>query len=1097
MGFGRVLTASVIILLSAIGSATAQVDGYFASPDIHGDTLIFASEGDLWRSDRSGGTATRITTHPEVESHPAISPDGQSLAFNANYDGPTEVYVMPLTGGRPKQVTFEGGGVQVQGWTPGGAVLFSSANEPGTRPRVLRSVDPVTLETETLPLLDATTGTFGDNEDTLFFTRFGLSLSNDNAALYRGGRMAQLWRFNGRDGREAIRLASDFNAPIRDIMWWNGRLYFVSDQSGSDNIWSMTDVGGDVQQVTDFEGWQIQSPSIADGTLVYQRGADLYAFDIASATETELSLQLDSDRDYARSRWLESPLRYMEAAHIGPDGASAVITARANVAVAFPRNTRRVELAIPEEARARNAVLGIDEAWVYVVLDQGLRGEIWRFPADGRGEPQPLTEDSDSHIWSLHPSPDGERIVYHDKLGRLWSLDIETRSKTLLETTESGFDEAFNGFSWSKGGRYIAYTVFDPSGMAQVALRDLQTGTRSLVSGSKYESSAPAFSSDGEWLYFLSDRNFVASPSGPWGDRVSGPAFDKRGNVYAVQLVEGAEFPFTQDNELATDDEDAAGEEGETENGEETSEDADAQITFAGLQERLWQVPVDSGNYSSLKANGEFLFVLSRDRQNTALQTIKIDDTNPDVKTLVQGNVAFFDLSADGSTLMYVQRNGILTAPVLVPAKPGLPDDLSDHRVRLRDWRLRVNPSAEWRQQFLDAWRLHRDFAYDPNLRGIDWDAVREKYLPLADRIGHRSELNDLLGQMAWELGILHSQIGSGDQPNDAETGAVASLGAVFKPTSNGLEIVQIYQAELDLIEQRGPLLKPGIDVQVGDTLTAVDGRIVASAAGLAAALTHKAGQEVRLDLTRGSQDISAIVTPVSRWPADRLRYQHWVELNRRAVAEASDGDIGYLHLRAMGGGDISSFVRDFYEHWDKDGIIIDVRGNRGGNVDSFVIGILLRQVWAFWEYPVGGAPTTNMQQTFRGHLTVLINEGTYSDGETFAAGVKALDLGTLIGTRTAGAGIWLSDRNRLSDRGIARIAEFAQSGLDGRWLIEGRGVSPDVEVINPPNASFNGQDAQLEAAIGYLEEKIRTQPIPELRSQPLPPLGQTGLDVE
>ncbi|MEO0817984.1 MAG: S41 family peptidase [Pseudomonadota bacterium] len=1075
-------------------AAEAQVDGYLRDPALHNDTLIFSSEGDLWRTDLAGGIATRITTHPETERSSAISPDGETIAFNANYGGPTEVYIAPVTGGPPKRVTFEGGGVSVQGWTPEGEVLFTSTNAPGTRPRRLRTVNPETLVADTLPLHSASTGVYGDGA--LFFTRFGLSISNDNAVLYRGGRMAQLWRFDGREGREAIRLASDFDAPIRDIMWWNDRLYFISDEGGSDNIWSMTGMGGDVQKLTEFDGWQIQSPSLSDGTIAYQRGGDLFTYDIEAGTETLLEITLDSDRDHTRTRWLGNPIRYMEGAHIGPEGKSAVVTARANVALAFPKSQRRIELVIPEDARARGARLGMEEDWIYTILDQGLRGEIWRFPADGRGAPEQLTEDSDAHIWSLYPSPDGERILYDDKLGRLWSLDIESRQKSLVETTDSGFDDAFDDIAWSSDGRYVAYGVYDENGMGQVALRDLETGQRLVVSGDKYEAGGPAFSADGEWLYFLSDRNFVATPSGPWGDRVAAPAFHKRTRIYALQLVPDAKFPFHPENELTAGADDASNEEEDEDGEEENGDDEETEITFDGVADRLWQVPVDADSFFGLKANGKFLFVLARDGDDTPLKAIGIG-TEPDVKTLVGSSVADFELSKDGSKLMYVPRNGGLSAPIIVDAKASLPSDLGNHRVRLGDWRLRVNPSAEWRQQFLDAWRLHRDFAYDPSLRGVDWDAVREKYLPLVDRIGHRSELNDLLGQMAWELGILHSQVGGGDQPSDPESGTAASLGADLTPVSGGLEITRIYQAERDLIEQRGPLLMPGMDVREGDVLTAVDGRAVASQADLSAALTHKAGQEVRLDLRRGREEISEIVQPVGYWPASQLRYRHWVETNRRAVAEATDGEIGYLHLQAMGGGDIASFMRDFYEHWDKDGIIIDVRGNRGGNVDSFVIGVLLRQVWAYWEYPVGGEPTTNMQQTFRGHLAVLINEGTYSDGETFAAGVKALDLGTLIGTRTAGAGIWLSDRNRLSDRGIARIAEFAQSGLDGRWLIEGRGVSPDVDVINPPHATFNGEDAQLDAAIGYLEEKIRTEPIPDLSARPLPPLGETGQDVD
>ncbi|MCH9750974.1 MAG: PDZ domain-containing protein, partial [Alphaproteobacteria bacterium] len=434
---------------------------------------------------------------------------------------------------------------------------------------------------------------------------------------------------------------------------------------------------------------------------------------------------------------------------------------------------------------------------------------------------------------------------------------------------------------------------------------------------------------------------------------------------------------------------------------------------------------------------------------------------------------------------------------VIVPSDKDYPSDTSNQTVRLSDWKLKIDPRDEWRQLVLDAWRLHRDFAYDPDLRGVDWDAVRERYVPLRDRIGHRSEVNDLLRQMSAELGILHSQVRGGDQPEDTESGEPSFLGATYKARSNGLEITNIYSGEADRIDTLGTLQTPSIDVAIGDIIRAVDGTPVRTQSELAIALTMKAGEEVLLDLLRGRDARQEIVKPMTARQTSMLRYRDWVERNRARVAEQSGGEIGYMHIRAMGSGDLASFARDFYEHHDKSGLIIDVRGNSGGNVDSIILSTLLRQAWAFWKSPAGGPATTNMQQTFRGHLTVLINEGTYSDGETFAAGIKALDLGPTIGTQTAGAGIWLSDRNPLSDRGQARVAEFAQYGADGRWLIEGRGVSPDIEVINPPRATYSGEDAQLARALAYLDDKIDAEPIPDLTPKPLPRLGVTGEDVE
>jgi len=520
------------------------------------------------------------------------------------------------------------------------------------------------------------------------------------------------------------------------------------------------------------------------------------------------------------------------------------------------------------------------------------------------------------------------------------------------------------------------------------------------------------------------------------------------------------------------------------------------------LPDRLWQVPVEPGTYTGLAATEGYLFFLARDdalgdwESSRSLKSVAINAEAPEMETYAR-NVRAFALSADGNTVFLQRGQGSGTTFALASAGASAPDDLSDVSLRVGDWRPGVVPTVEWEQMFFDAWRLHRDFAYDPTMRGLDWDAIRDKYHPLVARIGHRSELNDLFAQMAAELGVLHSQVRFGDQPEDAETVAAAHLGADVRPVEAGLAIELIYTGERDLPGHLGPLAKPGVDVQAGDVLTAVDGRAVASRETLMRAMRNKVGQQVRLDLIRDDAPFSVIIEPVNSWTAYRLRYHHWVHRTAATVAKASEGNVGYLHLWAMGEGDLATFAREFYAHYDKDGLIIDVRGNNGGNVDSLLLTTLLRQVWMFWSYPLGGGIETNMQETFRGHLAVLINDRTYSNGETFAAGVKALDLGTVIGTQTAGAGIWLSGRNATVDGGGPRIAEFPVYGLDGRWLIEGHGVKPDLEVVNPPHATYLGEDTQLKAALKHLETMIAREPIPTLKAQPLTPVGTPGRDVD
>ncbi len=1100
------VSAAAIFAASTWGTAAAKTAGYYQMPVMNDQHLVFASEGDLWRAPANGGDAVRLTTHTQSERSPSISPNGQWIAFAANYDGPTEIYIMPMAGGAPKRITHEGGSVAARGWLDDNRVLYRSSNIPGTIPRVLRTVDVKSLAVTDIPLADADQAALMPDKRTLIFTRHGLNLFSDNAVQYRGGRMAQIWRYNLNSQREAVRLAADFGAPMRHPMVWQDRIYFISDKSGTDNIWSMDQNGSGLTQHSQSTQWQIRTPSLHGGKIAYQSGADLFSFDLSTNLAAPISVALTSDRDRERVRWLKKPLDYLSDARMSPSGKSVTMTARGKFVTGFTGERRRVDYKLPDGARARSAVMSADGEAVYVLIDNDLAGGIWTFPADGRGEGKAVKSGLESYVWDIFASPTDAALIYSDKRGRLFHLDVSTGAATLMDSAASSSDFNYGDITWSKDGRYAAYAFYDARDLPQIAVYDTKTHTKTVMTSSKYESFAPAFSADSAWLYFLSNRNFSASRGSPWGDRNMGPEFEARSQIYALQLDPEAAFPFEPDDELtAQDDKDASKDEDKTEDKDDKSEDvSDVSLDLEGAPSRLWQVPVPPGDYTGLAATAKHLFIMEggyngfvgTNDDSPSLKRLAISDDNPKV-TDYAGDVQRFSLSADHKTLFVQTGEDSRAKFLLLGAGGDMPGDASDKMVRVSDWRLDVDPKNEWRQMALDAWRLHRDFAYDENLRGVNWDAVRSRFVPLASRLGHRAELNDLLAQMSAELGILHSQIRPGELPRDTESGAPAFFGATYKQVKDGLQITSIHNGEAERPETLGPLRRAGVDVREGDIIIAIDGRAIVTQADLTTALTQKEGQQVRLDFKRGRTDQNEIIVPTSRRGESMLLYNSWVQNNREAVAKASGGKIGYLHLRAMGSSDIASFARDYYEHADKDAMIIDVRGNRGGSIDSWILGTLLRRVWAHWPGANGGPSIPNMQQTFRGHLAVLINEGTYSDGETFAAGIRALDLGPLIGTRTAGAGIWLSDRNRLVDGGQARVAEFGQLGLDGRWLIEGLGVSPDIAVTNLPQARHSGIDQQLDTSISYLKDKMIAEPIPPLRRLPYPPLGQTGRDVD
>ncbi|MEE4316364.1 MAG: S41 family peptidase, partial [Erythrobacter sp.] len=940
---------------------------------------------------------------------------------------------------------------------------------------------------------------------TLYFNRRGLyARARDNAVLYRGGGMAQLWRWTMGSDAEATRLLEDFGAPIRHPMAANGRIWFLSDKSGKDALWSVAEDGSDVRQVSPDLPFPVLQASIDGDTAFLQNGADIHAVSLASGAMRKLAIDLVTDREQTRQRALGEPLKQLEAARISPTGETVAITARGRVALAAPKQLRRVEFAVPMAARARQAVLGPKGERAFMILDEGERGDIFAMAADGSGAPVAVTKGYDAHIWSFALAPDEAALVVWDKDARLQKVDVATGRVTLLAKNTTGDDAPFGDLAFSPDGKFIAYAETSAAvggNTSDIYVQNLATGERVRATSGKYNDYAPAFAHDGAWLYFISDRNFDPTPGSPWGDRNMGVAFPDRGEIYALQLDPKAKFRFREDNELtlsaaAREQREAEAAESDGAKGKGKDEGAKtgkpAKVVLTGLAERLYKVPAKPGVSGQLFANAKFLYTYRDDN----IITIAIDKSDAKEEVFAK-DAQDFALAADGKTALVVSGTPAKPALALVPAEAKMPEKLAPHLLRLDDWRLIVDPKAEWRQMFVDAWRMHRDFAYDPSLRGVDWNAVRVAHEPMLERIGHRSELNSILGLMAAQLGILHSQVRTGDLPGDSENPDMAFLGASTTPVAQGLRIDRILRSDDDLVALRPPLRRPGVDAREGDVIRFVDGRPVTSLADLRLALAGKAGQQVRLDLVRGAGKVSTIVEPMTLQGLQTASYLDHVEVKRAATAQLSDGQIGYISLRAMGSGDVASFARDWFPQLSKPGLVIDVRNNNGGNIDSIIVGMLMRRAWAFWAKPDGtGIPTTNMQNAYRGHVAVLIDERTYSDGETFAGAVKALGLAPLIGQRTAGAGIWLSDRNRLADNGGVRIAENAQYSIDGRWIVEGYGISPDYEVDNPPAASFTGEDAQLRAAVALLKDKIAREPVPALVPRPLPSLGTPGADV-
>jgi tricorn protease len=607
---------------------------------------------------------------------------------------------------------------------------------------------------------------------------------------------------------------------------------------------------------------------------------------------------------------------------------------------------------------------------------------------------------------------------------------------------------------------------------ARIMIYSLEDRSLTPLTGERVDSYSPAWSPDGNWLYFLSDRYFVSLVRSPWGPRQPEPYFDRTTKVYHAALQSGLRSPFRPPDELTA--------EQDAEN--ETGVDAEVrvEIDFDSIRGRTYEVPVPAGNYRSLAVNRNHLFWLDRhsgEKPTRDLVALRITNRDPEPKTVVS-EIEGFSLSLDGEKIL-VRKEGAL---YVIEASGSEPEDLDEHRVGLSDWSFPVTPRKEWRQMVVEAWRLQRDYFYDPGLHGVDWKAQLERHLPLADRISERSELNDLLSQMNGELSALHFYIWGGDLRQGDDDVSPASLGAVLArdEDAGGYRVDHIYRSDPDYPDRLSPLARPGTEVEEGDLITSINGGAALSVPDPALLLRNQAGRQVLLGLVSGrdGRRREAIVTPITPSEARRLRYAEWIYTRRRKVEEEGDGRIGYVHLKSMGRNDISEWVKSFYPVFNRRGLIIDVRSNGGGNIDSWILEKLMRRAWMYWK-PRVGQPYWNMQYAFRGHMVALCDEWTMSDGEAFIEGFRRLGLGKIIGTRTWGGEIWLSSSNfRLVDKGYATSASSGVYGPEGEWLIEGWGAEPDIVVDNPPHATFLGEDAQLDAAIAHLKRLIAEEPV-------------------
>ena len=1081
---------TILIFSTFICSSFAQQKGYYRYPSVYNNLVVFTAESDLWKYDLSTGSCSRITTNQGVESNAAISPDGKFIAFNAEYEGPGEVYLISADGGIPKRITWEGskgGGPRVYGWTKEGKLIVSTSYYSTLPTRQLALIDPATLQYNRVPLAQADEGVFDENGN-LYFTR--LAFQGSHTRRYKGGTAQNLWKFDSKN--EAIPLTADYAGTSKTPMFYQGRLYFLTDRDGTMNLWSMLPSGTDLKQHTHSIAWDLKDAELQNGKVIYQKQADLYLYDIASGQEKVLDISLISDFDQKRPVWEKDPMKKLQAVSLSKTGTHVLLTARGRVFSAPVDGGRWAEITRKYGIRFKTAKFSGEKDDVVFISDQSGEMELWKTERNGFTVPTQLTSGSKVLIMNYQPSPDGKYIAYTEKDYALKLYDSATKAVRVIDLDSMG---GFGDLRWSPDSKWLAYT--DPADNQQVQIKvvNVETNQSYYLTNDRLESYDPTFSNDGKWLYFVSDRTFSTSVGSPWGPRQPEPYYTKTSKIYMMALYDSLRSPFLNYDELNPKEEKKDEKKDATESKKDDKSKKEKEKgkkpeklpDMVNAVNRFYEIPVPADNISSLQVNKKYLYWIqpdAADNQNRKLFSLEISNKKDNTPVEVTDKVQGFDLSGDGEKILIRKADGIY-----VTDANGKKAELKDAKINLKDWVFQIDPVEDWKQMLLDAWRLERDYFYDKNMHGVDWKSIYDRHVPLVERLTDRYELDDLMASMVSELSALHTFVYGGDKRVSPDDISPASLGARLEKDANkgGYVIEHIFNGDPDYPEKRSPLSQPQLQVKEGDIITKINGVNVLEVEHINQLLNKKEGQEVRLSLKNQSgKEYDQIVKPVTMGTDADLRYSEWEHTRRLEVESKTENKVGYFHLRAMGGGNFDEFVKGYYPVFDRPGLIIDVRSNRGGNIDSWILNRLLRKAWFYWQSRAG-KPYWNMQYAFRGHIVVLCNKNTASDGEAFAEGIKRMDIGEVIGTRTWGGEIWLSSGNRLVDNGIATAAEMGVYTEKGEWIIEGHGVDPDIVVDNLPNATFKGGDTQLDAAIQFLKKKMVEEPVVIPQFPPLP----------
>ncbi|MFC2084957.1 PDZ domain-containing protein [Bacteroidota bacterium] len=1073
------------IFFVLLSKSFAQIDARILRyPDVSKTHITFVYGNDIWIVSKNGGTANKLSSPKGTESFPKFSPDGSKIAFSGNYDGNTDLYVVPAMGGMSKRLSYHGFGERLLDWYPdGNHLLFNSVRYSGRlRYGQFYKTSVKGGLAEKLPLPYGEFGSISEDSKWIAYTK--RSRAFRTWKRYRGGTAPDIWLFNLKTYESENITNNDANNEIP--MWFGNKVYYISDDGSNKrfNIWFYDTETKVKKQITKFKDFDIHFPSIGKGEIVFEAGGILYLLDLNTEQYKKVDISVITDNLSIRPH-VEKPANLVFNRGISSDGKRAVIEARGDLFSLPAEHGPVINLTNTSGVAERYPAWSPDGKYIAYWSDKSGEYELTVIDFENGNKEKKLTSYGPGYRYKIYWSPNSEKLAFIDQTMTIRIYDMKEDKTTKVDQGLSMYQGALNNFkvSWSSDSKWLAYSRSLENQNNAIFIYDSNDDKVHQVTSGYYSDASPAFDPDGKYLYFLTNREL--SPL--YSDLDNTFVYPNTTQLAAVSLRNDVPSPLAPRNDEAEikkdeeekDDEEKDDEGKDDEDDEEKDKkdkddkkkEEEVKIDIEGFESRLVVLPPDAGNMTNVQAvSGKVLYHRIPNSGSTSEQRpVKYYDIKErEEKTVFQD--ADFYLVAHGGKKVLVGKDRSIG---IIDLKP---EQKMDKKLRLNEMEMIVNPRVEWKQIFTDAWRLERDMFYDDNMHGVNWKEMKKRYGKLIDYAITRTDVNYIIGELIAELSASHTYRGGGDseRPNSRNVGY---LGVDWKLENGAYKIDKIIKGAQWDAEVRSPLDQPGVEVKEGDYVLAVNGVKIDATKDPYAGFQGLGGKTIELTVNdKPDMEDSKKVIVEALTSEVRLRHLAWIEKNRKRVEEATNGKIGYIYVRSTGRDGQTELLRQFVAQRDKLGLIVDERFNSGGQIPDRFIELLDRKPLAFWAVRDGMRWQWPPSAVF-GPKVMLINGWSGSGGDAFPDYFRKAGLGPLIGTRTWGGLIGITGAPTLIDGGRVTVPTFRMYDPDGKWFLEGHGVDPDIEVDDDPTLMAKGTDPQLERAIEEVMKLLKTNP--------------------